>query len=153
MEKSYTSGLVWLNFGFLSRLYCFLSVQAYWQNTGQTHICTFPMRYVTNICFTGFMNCWLWLYASAPKRNLLTHTSAARIQLGLYRSLVVPLVFVLAFLISFFTSGCLPVYSHTYTDYAASRVMQGLGIKAKYQRRRSPQQNESACFIIMQCLL
>jgi hypothetical protein len=64
--------------------------------------------YVANMCFTGFMNCWLWLYVSNPKRDLLTHKiSHARIELGLYRSLVVPLIFILALIFSFF----LPIVS------------------------------------------
>ena len=49
------------------------------------------------------MNVWLWLYISNPKRNLLTHKiSRARIELGLYRSLAVPLIFILSLLVSFF---------------------------------------------------
>jgi uncharacterized membrane protein len=59
--------------------------------------------YVANMCLTGAMNCWLWLYISKPERNLLTHKiSNARIQLGLYRSLVVPVIFIFALIISFF---------------------------------------------------
>jgi len=54
------------------------------------------------MCLTGFMNCWLWLYVSNPKRDLLTRKiSHARIKLGLYRSLVVPIIFILALLVSF----------------------------------------------------
>jgi hypothetical protein len=66
------------------------------------------------------MNCWLWLYVSDPKRNLLTHTiSAARIKLGLYRSLVVPLIICTGIFSFFFAAVGLTVYSHTYTGYAA----------------------------------
>src|SRR6185295_7943515 len=76
--------------------------------------------YVGNMCLTGFMNCWLWLYVSNPRRNLLTHKiSAARIRLGLYRSLIVPGVFVVAFLLSFyfpvfarFLPICIPIVLH-----------------------------------------
>jgi hypothetical protein len=64
--------------------------------------------YVANMCFTGFMNIWLWLYISNPKRNLLTRKiSRARIKLGLYRSLMIPVVFLISLLLSFF----LPVFS------------------------------------------
>ena len=58
--------------------------------------------YTLNICFTGFMNCYLWYVVSNPKTNLLTHTiSKERIKLGMYRSLIVPIIFLIAFLISF----------------------------------------------------
>jgi hypothetical protein len=76
--------------------------------------------YVAKMCLVGFMNCWLWLYVSNPSRNLLTHKiSSARIRLGLYRSLIVPIVFIVAFLISFvlpvisrFLPICIPIVLH-----------------------------------------
>ena len=46
------------------------------------------------------MNCWLWLYISNPKKQFLTHTvSNARIRLGLYRSLIIPVVFVVSLIV------------------------------------------------------
>jgi uncharacterized membrane protein len=58
--------------------------------------------YVANICLTGFMNCWLWLYLSNPKKTLLTHEiSRATINLGLYRSLVIPIVFLISLAVFF----------------------------------------------------
>jgi hypothetical protein len=60
------------------------------------------------MCLTGFMNCWLWLYVSNPKRKMLSRTiSPDRIRLGLYRSLVIPVIFIISFFISLF----LPVVS------------------------------------------
>lgn len=107
--KGYTSGLIWINLGFLFSVVLLPFSSGLLAEYGSaTHMYLPYGIYVANICLTGFMNCWLWLYVSNPKRNLLTHTiSAARIRLGLYRSLVVPLIFVAAFLISFF----LPVVS------------------------------------------
>jgi len=101
--KSYTTGLLWLNLGFLFSVVLLPFSSGLLAEYGSDTRMFLPYGiYVANICLTGFMNCWLWLYVSSPKRNLLTHTiSAARIKLGLYRSLVVPLIFVLAFLISF----------------------------------------------------
>ncbi len=107
--KGYTSSLIWLNLGFLFSVVLLPFSSGLLAEYGSNTNMYLPYGiYAANICLTGFMNCWLWLYVSNPKRNLLTHTiSAARIQLGLYRSLVVPLIFVLAFLFSFF----LPVVS------------------------------------------
>ena len=57
--------------------------------------------YVANICFTAIMNALLWFYVSNPKHNILTHIiSRERILLGFYFTLVVPILFVISFLIS-----------------------------------------------------
>ncbi len=59
--------------------------------------------YVLNMCFTGFANCLIWIYVSNPKREMLTRKiSKSRIKLGLYRSLIIPLVFFISLIISFF---------------------------------------------------
>ena len=51
---------------------------------------------------TGLMNCWLWIYVSNPKRKMLTRQiSKSRIMLGVYRSLVIPLIFSISFLLFF----------------------------------------------------
>ena len=102
--KSYTSGLLWLNLGFLFSVVLLPFSSGILAEYGADPKMFLPYGiYVGNMCFTGFMNCWLWLYVSNPKRNLLTHKiSAARIRLGLYRSLIVPSVFLVSFLLSFF---------------------------------------------------
>jgi uncharacterized membrane protein len=107
--KSYTSGLLWLNLGFL---FCVVllpfSSGLLAEYGSDTHMFLPYGIYSANMCLTGLMNSWLWLYVSNPHRGLLTHKiSAARIKLGLYMSLVIPLVFIIAFLFSFL----LPVIS------------------------------------------
>jgi uncharacterized membrane protein len=107
--QNYTTSLIWINLGYLFSvvLLPFSSglLGEYASNTGMF----IPYAvYVANMCFTGFMNIWLWLYISNPKRNLLTRKiSKARIKLGLYRSLMIPVVFLISLLLSFF----LPVFS------------------------------------------
>lgn len=119
--KSYTSGLLWLNLGFLFSVVLLPFHSGLLAEYGSdTHMFLPYGVYVANMCLVGFMNCWLWLYVSNPRRNLLTHKiSAARIRLGLYRSLIVPIVFILAFLISFvlpivsrFLPICIPIVLH-----------------------------------------
>ena len=107
--KGYTSGLIWLNLGFLFSVVLLpFSSGLLAEYVSQTHMFLPYGIYVANMCLIGFMNCWLWLYVSNARRNLLTRKiSDARIKLGLYRSLVVPIIFILAFLVSFF----LPVIS------------------------------------------
>jgi uncharacterized membrane protein len=102
--KAYTSGLLWLNLGFLFSVVLLPFSSGILAEFGADPNMYLPYGiYVGNMCFTGFMNCWLWLYVSNPRRNLLTHKiSAARIRLGLYRSLIVPSVFLVSFILSFF---------------------------------------------------
>ena len=46
----------------------------------------------------------MWLYVSKPSRQFLTHSiSSLRIKLGVYRSLILPAVFIFSYLISFFS--------------------------------------------------
>ena len=103
--KAYTSGLLGLNLGFLFSVVLLPFSSGILAEYGADPHMYLPYGiYVGNMCLTGFMNCWLWLYVSNPRRNLLTHKiSAARIRLGLYRSLIVPSVFLISFLLSFFS--------------------------------------------------
>jgi uncharacterized membrane protein len=58
--------------------------------------------YVLNMVMTALMNAYLWKTVSSPKQNLLTHNiSKARIRLGMYRTAVMPVVFLVSFLVSF----------------------------------------------------
>ncbi len=58
--------------------------------------------YVANLCLAGIANCLLWLYVSNPDKDLLTRRiSSARIRLGFYRSLVLPLIFLLSLGVSY----------------------------------------------------
>lgn len=112
--KSYTSGLLWLNLGFLFSVVLLPFSSGLLAEYGSDPKMYLPYGlYVANMCLTGFMNCWLWLYVSNPRRNLLTHKiSAERIRLGLYRSLIVPTVFIIAFVVSFISpliSRLLPI--------------------------------------------
>lgn len=102
--KNYTSSLIWINLAFLFSVVLLpFSSGLLGEYASDTKMFIPYTVYVVNMCFTGVMNCWLWLYVSNPNRNLLTHKiSSARIQLGLYRSLVIPLIFILALSFSFF---------------------------------------------------
>jgi uncharacterized membrane protein len=106
---NYTTALVWLNLGFLFSVVLLPFSSGLLGEYGSDTTMFLPYAvYVANMCLTGAMNIWLWLYISKPERNLLTHKiSKARIALGLYRSLVVPVLFILSLVISFF----LPVFS------------------------------------------
>jgi uncharacterized membrane protein len=107
--SNYTSALLWINFAFLFSVVLLPFSSGLLGEYGTRTNMYLPYAvYVGNMCLTGITNCWLWLYISNPKRKLLTHKiSGSRIQLGLRRSLVVPIVFAFALMVSFF----LPIVS------------------------------------------
>lgn len=134
--KNYTTALIWINLAFLLSVVLLPFSSGLLGEYGSYTKMFIPYTvYVANMCFTGFMNCWLWLYVSNPRRNLLTHKiSFARINLGLYRSLVVPLVFILALLVSFFlplVSRFIPVLIPVILHWG----MKGLEKKADLEER------------------
>jgi len=108
--KNYTTTLLWINMAFLFSVVLLpFSAGLLGEYSSDISMKLPYAIYVMNMCLTGFMNCWVWLYVSNPKRDLLTRKiSRARIKLGLYRSLVVPVIFVFALIVSFFY----PLVSH-----------------------------------------
>jgi uncharacterized membrane protein len=96
---------LWLNLAFLCTVVLLpFSSGLIGEYSSDLHLYVPYVVYVANVCLVGLMNCVLWLYISNPKKKFLTHTiSNARIRLGVYRSLVIPLVFLLS-LIVFFVS-------------------------------------------------
>jgi uncharacterized membrane protein len=105
----YTTTLLWLNLGYLFTVVLLPFSSAFLGEYGSYNNLKIPYAvYTFNMCLTGFMNCWLWRYVSNPKRRMLSRIiSPARIRLGLYRSLVIPVVFIISFLVYFI----LPVFS------------------------------------------
>jgi uncharacterized membrane protein len=113
VKKSNTT-LVWVNLAFLFSVVLLpFSSGFIGEYSSDLNLYVPYAIYVANICLTGFMNCWLWLYLSNPKKTLLTHEiSKTRINLGLYRSLVIPIVFLISlivFFISPITSRLIPL--------------------------------------------
>ena len=105
----YTTGLLWLNLAFLFTVVLLPFSSGFLGEYSSYPNLKLPYGvYTFNMCLTGFMNCWLWLYVSNPKRKMLSRViSPARIRLGLYRSLVIPVIFIISFIISF----AFPVFS------------------------------------------
>ena len=99
--KKYNAPLLWINLGFLCSVVLLpFSSGLLGEYSSDLHLYVPYVVYVINIFLTGLMNCWLWLYISNPKKQFLTHTvSNARIRLGLYRSLIIPLVFVISLIV------------------------------------------------------
>jgi uncharacterized membrane protein len=101
--QRYNTRFVWINLGFLCCVVLLpFSSGLLGEYSSQIELYVPYAVYVLNICLTGFMNLWMWLYISNPKKQFLTHNiSKARRRLGVYRSLVIPGVFVLSLVVFF----------------------------------------------------
>ncbi len=101
----YDTKLVWLNMGFLfcvALLPFSSNLLGEYSMEGRMHMHLPYLFYVINVCMVAAFNLAMWTYVSSPKREFLTHKiSPIRIRLGVYRSLILPGVFVLSYLISF----------------------------------------------------
>jgi uncharacterized membrane protein len=149
---NYTTTLIWINLAFLFSVVLLpFSAGLLGEYASETKMYLPYAIYVANMCFTGFMNCWLWLYVSNPKRDLLTHKiSHARIELGLYRSLVVPLIFILALLISFFlpiVSRFIPILIPIILHWGMKGLERTADLKDKAEAKKS--QPDSQHFTIL----
>lgn len=95
--------LLWINLAFLLSVVILpFSAGLLGEYSSQTNMHLPYGIYVLNMCFTAFMNALLWNAVNDRKANLLTHSiSPERIRLGMYRTAVVPGMFVISFLTSF----------------------------------------------------
>lgn len=101
--EKYSRTFLWINLGFLCTVVLLpFSAGMLGEYSSDLHLWVPYAVYTVNICLTGIMNIWLWLHISNPKKQFLTHSiSTARQRLGVYRSLVIPILFVISFLIFF----------------------------------------------------
>lgn len=101
--KKYNTSLLWINLAFLFTVVLLpFSSALMGEYSTELELWVPYVVYVTNICLVAIVNCWLWIYISNPKREFLTHSiSRARINLGVYRSLVIPVVFVTSLIVYF----------------------------------------------------
>lgn len=102
--EKYTSRLIWLNLMFLFSVVLLpFTSGLLGEYASETELHLPYGIYVLNICFTAIMNAILWFYVSNPKHNILTHQiSRERVLLGFYYTLVVPILFVISFIITLY---------------------------------------------------
>jgi uncharacterized membrane protein len=102
--EKYTSKLIWLNLMFLFSVVLLPFTSGLLGEYASETALHLPYGiYVANICLTASMNAILWFYVSNPKNEILTHTiSRDRILLGFYFTLVVPVLFVISFVVSLY---------------------------------------------------
>ena len=128
----YTTSLLWINLGFLFTVVLLpFSAGLLGEYSTYSNMKLPYAIYTLNMCLTAFMNCWLWVYVSNPKRKMLTRQiSRARIKLGVYRSLVIPLIFIISLLV-FFVSPVLSWYILLLIPIMLHWVMRGLEKRAE----------------------
>ena len=101
----YDTPLIWWNLGylFMVALLPFSSgLLGEYSTRDKMHLHLPYLVYVVNICLVAYFNVAMWLYVAKPSRQFLTHEiSSFRIKLGVYRSLILPAVFVFSYLVSF----------------------------------------------------
>jgi uncharacterized membrane protein len=116
-----STSLIWLNLGFLLTVVTLPFTAALLGEYSYMTNLRIPYAFYTcNMILTGLMNCWLWVYVSNPRRKMLTRQiSQSRINLGVYRSLTIPLVFFISFILFFFvpiiaycTLLLIPIFLH-----------------------------------------
>jgi uncharacterized membrane protein len=100
--EHYTTRLLWLNLLFLFSVVTLpFTSGLLGEYASETHLLIPYGIYVLNICLTAVMNAILWFYVSNPKHDLLTHKiSKERIMLGFYFTLVVPILFIISFILT-----------------------------------------------------
>jgi uncharacterized membrane protein len=98
----YTTRLIWINLFFLFSVVLLpFSSGLLGEYSSELELHLPYGIYVINILLAATMNGVLWLYVSHPKRKLLTHQiSPERIRLGLYFTFVVPVLFILSYLVT-----------------------------------------------------
>jgi uncharacterized membrane protein len=100
--EKYTARLIWHNLLFLFSVVLLpFTSGLLGEYASDNHLLVPYGIYVLNICLVALMNAILWFYASNPKHDLLTHKiSKERIMLGFYFTLVVPILFIISFLVT-----------------------------------------------------
>jgi len=102
--ENYNVRLLWLNLLFLFSVVLLPFTSAFIGEYATKQNLLLPYGiYVINICLTATMNCILWFYLNNHKYDFLTHKiSKERILLGFYFTLVVPLIFIISYILTIY---------------------------------------------------
>lgn len=101
---NYNGKLLWLNLFFLLSIALMPFSSGFYGEYAPRINLLFPYGfYCFNICLTGYLNFLLWRYISSPKSGISEQViSPVRRSYGSFRSLVVPIAFLISFLVSLF---------------------------------------------------
>ncbi len=129
---NYNNKLLWLNLFFLMSIALMPFSSGFYGEYAPRINLLYPYGfYCFNICLTGLLNFLLWRYISSPKSGISEQViSPARRSYASFRSLVVPLAFLISFLVSLFN----PVIAH----YMPLLIPAMMKIAAKYYKKKEP---------------
>jgi uncharacterized membrane protein len=99
---NYTRRTLWLNLFFLLAVVLMPFSTAFYSEYVLRLLRTPIIVYVVNICFLGFMNFFLWKHLTNPKLNLTEGVTREEDAIFSFRSIAVPVVFIIAAFVYFF---------------------------------------------------
>jgi uncharacterized membrane protein len=99
---NYTRRTLWLNLFFLLAVVLMPFSTAFYSEYVLRLLKTPIIVYVANICFLGFMNFFLWKHVTNRKLNLTEGVSREEDLIFSFRSIAVPIVFIVTAIIYFF---------------------------------------------------
>jgi uncharacterized membrane protein len=99
---NYTRRTLWLNLFFLLAVVLMPFSTAFYSEYVLRLLKTPIIVYVVNICFLGFMNFFLWKHLTNPKLSLTEGVTREEDIIFSFRSIAVPLVFIVAAFVYFF---------------------------------------------------
>ena len=129
---NYTNKLLWLNLFFLFSIALMpFSSGLYGEYANHIELLLPYGFYVFNICLTGLFNLLLWRYISSPKSGISNQPiSNARRGYGNFRTLVVPFVFLISFVVA--------IWSPFISRYAPMLLPLMMRLAAKYYKKKDP---------------
>ncbi len=99
---NYTRQTLWLNLFFLLAVILMPFSTGFYSEYIPRLLRTPVVVYVTNICFLGFMNFFLWKHLTNPKSKLTEGVSREDDVIFSFRSIAVPIIFIITAIIYFF---------------------------------------------------
>ena len=107
---NYTRRTLWLNLFFLLAVILMPFSTGFYSEYIPRLLRTPVIVYVVNICFLGFMNFFLWKHVTNPKQNLTEGVTREDDQIFSFRSIAVPITFIVAAIIYFFKPIVAPFF-------------------------------------------
>jgi uncharacterized membrane protein len=126
---NYHPKLLWLNLIFLLFIVTMPFSTSFYSEYISNLLVSPIAVYVTNICFIGIMNSFLWHYISNPKNNLFEGLHPLVAKYFLVRSIVMPLIFLAMGLVYVFIDPRIALWIPPFVPFILRAVT------AKYRRQ------------------
>ncbi len=100
----YTPFLLWLNLLFLLGIVFLPFSTSFYSAFFDPHLKVPLILYSFNFCYIGLFSFWIHRYVTNPKRKLTEGLSAKKASYYSFRAIVIPIIFALIILVSFFNT-------------------------------------------------